>query len=227
MGVVDHAKREFLALGYIPVDQPQEDGPNKWIQENILQLLEVFAEQGHSGTSSNYCIDMFSKLAKYEPLCPLIGDDAEWNDVSGYGGKDDPIIYQNNRCSHVFKEDETAWDSDGYIFWHWCERQLEEDEEGYPGISKFKSNFTSNMSRRKVEFPYVPKSEYIEVECFEVDKGDETPENETPTVLVPGSGWWHTKYPQHILDEHNANFPEVVREVLDQPTCTEPLQNLL
>ena len=35
---INHAKREFLAVGYIPLDQDQEDGPNKWIQENILEL---------------------------------------------------------------------------------------------------------------------------------------------------------------------------------------------
>ena len=43
---VRHAEREFVAAGYTPLDQEQEDGPNKWIQENVLELLEVFARQG-------------------------------------------------------------------------------------------------------------------------------------------------------------------------------------
>ena len=32
MNIIEHAKREFLAAGYDPVEQC-EDGPNKWIQE--------------------------------------------------------------------------------------------------------------------------------------------------------------------------------------------------
>jgi hypothetical protein len=49
--LIDHAKREFLALGYEPVEDAKDD-PNKWIQENILELLKVFSEQGHSGSSA-------------------------------------------------------------------------------------------------------------------------------------------------------------------------------
>ena len=36
MSTVEHAKREFLRAGYTPLDQEQEAGPNKWIQENVL-----------------------------------------------------------------------------------------------------------------------------------------------------------------------------------------------
>lgn len=79
MSYIEHAKREFLALGYKPIDQ-EEDGPNKWIQEAVLALLEVHAKQGHSGFSNEFAVDYFSKLAKFEPLCPLSGDDSEWSD---------------------------------------------------------------------------------------------------------------------------------------------------
>ena len=65
---VNHAKAEFKKLGYIPLDQEQEEGPNKWIQENVLELLDVFSKQGHSGFSAPYCIDMFQKLALFKPL---------------------------------------------------------------------------------------------------------------------------------------------------------------
>lgn len=132
-----HAMRELKACGYTPLDQEQEDGPNKWIQENLLELLEVFGKQGHSGFSANYCIAAFQKLAAFEPLCPLNGDDDEWVEIGD--GK-----FQNKRCSHVFKDDdEQAYDING-IVWQ------EEDGGGY----------TNFYSRVNVEFPYTPKTEY-------------------------------------------------------------------
>ena len=76
--LVAHAKRELLELGYTPFDQEQEDGPDKWIQKNILELLRVFGSQGHSGSSASYCISMFNKLARYEPLTPLKLTDDEF-----------------------------------------------------------------------------------------------------------------------------------------------------
>lgn len=96
MSYIEHAKREFTALGYKPIDECEDD-PNKWIQENILELLEVFAKQGHSGSSAPYCINLFNKLARFEPLAPLTFKDDEWNDV----GND---MFQNIRMSSVFKD---------------------------------------------------------------------------------------------------------------------------
>lgn len=135
-----HARREFRAAGYIPLDQEQEDGPNKWIQDNVIELIRVFAKQGHSGMSAGYCIETFCKLAKFEPLVPLQGTDDEWNDVGGG-------YWQNNRCSHVFKEtDGRAYDMDGRIF---------REPNG--------ACFTSRESRVYITFPYTPTREYVDV----------------------------------------------------------------
>jgi ferredoxin len=159
---LSHAKREFKALGYKPVEEStdEEDGPNKWIQENVFELLEVFSKQGHSGTSAPFCVDYFSKLALFEPLSPLTGEDWEWNEVG-------PGVFQNNRCSHVFHQADRfngrPYDINGKVFWEKCVRDLEEDEEGYPGIREYKSYFTSSDSFVLVEFPYTPTQEYIEV----------------------------------------------------------------
>ena len=196
---IEHAKREFKTVGYIPLDQKQEDGPNKWIQENIIELLDVFNKQGHSATSAEYCINMFSKLAKFEPLCPLLGDDSEWNKIDLTSSFDKPMIYQNNRCSHVFKENDITYDINGYIFWHWAERELYEDEDRYPGTTKYKSYFTSKYSRKIVDFPYTPEIKYIEVESYEVNEDDNN-------IKEPGSGFWYTKYPENIIEEYERTF---------------------
>ena len=142
MKFIEHAKREFKAVGYIPLDQPQEDGPNKWIQENVLELLDVFSKQGHSGFSAPYCISTFKKLASLEPLGPLTGADDEWTEVV------DGRMLQNNRCGHVFKDskDGQAYDIEGRIF---------REPNG--------CCFTSRDSRVPITFPYTPTSEYVDV----------------------------------------------------------------
>ena len=141
---VRHAEREFVAAGYTPLDQEQEDGPNKWIQENVLELLEVFARQGHSGFSAPYVVETFRKLALHEPLVPLSGADDEWNEI-GDG------VFQNNRCSHVFKNKDRfngqAYDIEGRIF-----------REPNGGC------YTSGDSFVPVTFPYTPKREYVDVD---------------------------------------------------------------
>lgn len=100
MNSIDKAKNEFLKLGYKPIEEYDQDNPDRWIQENVLELLEVFSKQGHSGFSAAYVINLFSKLAKHEPLTPIMCTDDEWSDIGEEMGTD---IYQNNRCSAVFK----------------------------------------------------------------------------------------------------------------------------
>lgn len=135
--IIEHAKQEFKIAGYIPVDEDQEDGPNKWIQENILELIEVFEKQGHSGFSASYCVKVFSKLAMFEPMTPLTGEDSEWNKIG-------ENLFQNNRCGHVFKENGKTYDSEGRIF-----------------IDKNDNSYTCKDSSVDIEFPYIPTREYI------------------------------------------------------------------
>lgn len=129
----DHAVRELGKM------DDTEEGPNKWMVENILELIDAFAKQGHSGFSANYAVNAFNKLARFEPLGPLTGEDSEWVEVG-------PQMWQNNRCSRVFKEaDGRAYDIDGRIF---------RDPDG--------TCVTNRDSRVFVTFPYTPTSEYVD-----------------------------------------------------------------
>ena len=93
------AEIEFKALGYIPLDQNPEEDPNKWIQQNVMDLLSVFSLQGHSGSSAQFCISYFKKLAMHDPLSPISCNDNEWGE--SFSGDD---TYQNKRLSSVFKQ---------------------------------------------------------------------------------------------------------------------------
>lgn len=117
------------------------DEMNDAMCDHILKMVDVFAEEGHSGFSAAYAISILQKLLRWEPLSPLTGEDDEWNEENG--------SFQNKRCSRVFKngKDGQAYDIRGKVF-------VEPD-----GVS-----YTSRNSWVDIDFPYVPKTEYVNVE---------------------------------------------------------------
>lgn len=149
-----HAMMEFRAAGWTDESGKFNDEMQEMICKHVMKLLEVFADEGHSGSSAPYAINLFKQLASFEPVAPLTGEDWEWTDVSEYGGRDDGPLFQNKRCGHVFKDNDGAYDSDGIIWYDWHT----DEETG----EKYKTHFTSRESRVPVTFPYTPKREYRE-----------------------------------------------------------------
>lgn len=109
----------------------------------IMKMIDVFADEGHSGMSAGLAVRAFEKVAMFQPLTPLTGEDDEWNEL---GAGD----YQNKRCATVFKRDGKAYDIEGRIF---------REPSG--------ACYTSRDSRVYVTFPYVPKREYVDVPAGE------------------------------------------------------------
>ena len=135
--LVDYAKDELKRIGMIDSGEAYND----CVTKAILDLIELFDSQGHSGFSAPYVINAFSRLAMFKPLSPLTGEDDEWNDI-GDGGS-----LQNKRYSAVFKnKDGTAYDVTGKVF--------TDDGEVW---------YTCKDSRVDVTFPYVvpDKPEYV------------------------------------------------------------------
>jgi hypothetical protein len=139
------AEQELKLAGY-DINDP-EDGPNRWLAEGTLELLKMFSEQGHSGSSAPYAVALFEKLAMWKPITPLTGEDDEWMEVDGGSA-------QNHRNSSVFKgEDGQAYWSGGRVFWEWY------THDGKP----YKSHYTSSDSRVNITFPWTQpdKPEYV------------------------------------------------------------------
>jgi hypothetical protein len=132
---MEHAEIELRSAGLL--DEGSDYG--EMLGNAVLDLVRVFSDQGHSGTSAAQTLKIFSKVAAFEPLVPLTGGDDEWNEV-GEG------VFQNRRCSHVFKEGGEAYDIRGRIF---------REPSG--------ACFTSQDSRVPVVFPYTPSTEYFDV----------------------------------------------------------------
>lgn len=148
-----HAWREFRAAGWVDQNNKFNDEMQEAICMHVLKLLEVFHDEGHSGSSAPYALNVFDTLARFKPIAPLTGEDWEWHDVSEYGGRDDGPVYQNKRCSRVFKDDTGAYDTEGIVWYDWQTNEAGE---------KYKSYFTNYKSRVPVTFPYSPKTEYKE-----------------------------------------------------------------
>lgn len=149
MSMLEWAEQELRYAGY-DINDP-EDGPNRWLAEGTLELLKVFADQGHSGSSAPYAVALFEKLAMWKPIAPLTGEDDEWNDV----GED---TWQNRRNSAVFKgNDGQAYWIEGRVFWEWATHP--EIDDGKP----FKSHYTSRDSRVSITFPWTQpdQREYV------------------------------------------------------------------
>ena len=141
---------EFRAAGWCDENGKFDDEMQEAICNHVLKLLELFADEGHSGSTAPYTVNIFKKLAMFEPIVPLTGEDWEWTEV--HDG-----VFQNKRCSRVFKQadrfDGQAYDIDGIIFYDYYTNENGE---------KSKSYFTGRESAVPVTFPYVPTSVYEE-----------------------------------------------------------------
>lgn len=135
-----HAMTEFRAAGWIDDNGQFHDEMQQMICEHVMKLLEVFGDEGHSGSSSQYAVRLFEKLAMFKPIVPLTGEDHEWTEV--HDG-----VWQNKRCGSVFKErDGRAYNIDGRVF---------REPDG--------CCYTSWDSRVYIDFPYTPTTEYVDV----------------------------------------------------------------
>jgi len=148
--IVDWAKKEL--------DRLNKDGDEmqEHINNDILEIVQVFASQGHSKFSASYVLSILNRLLDWKPLTPLTGEEDEWNDVPEWDKGEN--IQQNKRCSAVFRknfDNGTAYYLNGKVF---------SNDGG-------KTWFTNKNSFVPVTFPYtVPeKPEYIILEEGEED----------------------------------------------------------
>lgn len=92
-GLMKYAFGELKALGYTSAS----DGIDGMLYNDVIELLAVFVSQGHSNNSAPIILNMFQRLAQFQPLSPLRFTDDEW--VEFADGK-----FQNIRRSCFFKE---------------------------------------------------------------------------------------------------------------------------
>ena len=150
---VEYAKSELARIS------KDKDGMQSAINKNILDIVELFASQEHSGLTASYVMSAIDRLLQFKPLTPLTGEDDEWTEIMSENGKK---TFQNNRCYEVFKTTDTQGN---LLEAHDIEGIVVSDDGGITW-------FTSNRFRKDVTFPYMPAthSEEIYIEYISRDK---------------------------------------------------------
>ena len=93
MSLISHAEKELKLAGFFN----RKDMYNGEIEASVIELLKVFEKQNLSGAIAGTVVDLFKKLAMWEILQPLTGEDDEWN-CRGESS------FQNKRLYSVFKD---------------------------------------------------------------------------------------------------------------------------
>lgn len=92
--LVSHARREMELAGLY------DDGVmyGRMLPDAVMELVQVFALQGHSGMSASIVTDIMGRLLQFDNLTELTSDPDEWNEV----GEE---VYQSRRNPSMFAKD--------------------------------------------------------------------------------------------------------------------------
>lgn len=97
-GLTDYAKKELnLMLEKTDPNDEEDYRIQKAFNDSVLEVIETFSKQGHSGLSAQLAIDYVDRLLHFRPLTKLKYTEDEWTEVSDG-------IYQNKRASNVFRD---------------------------------------------------------------------------------------------------------------------------
>lgn len=86
MSIIERAKIELKAINF-----------GEESSKVMIELLEKFLDEWDSGGAVACAQPVFNRLLAGKPLTPLTGADDEWNECG-------PGVFQNRRCSTVFKD---------------------------------------------------------------------------------------------------------------------------
>jgi hypothetical protein len=169
MSLKSHAELELKIAGLFDEDSDYGGA----IGKAVMELIEVFSNQGHSGMSAPYVVSIFNELANFKPLLPITGKDEEWGNIKDIG--DGEPYYQNKRCSALFKDGKNGKP-------YYIDAIIKRDQNGicWSGMAwlneeDYKTGDRSKMVGKKgyiKSFPFKPKTFYIDVKDVEIAKDD-------------------------------------------------------
>ena len=105
--LTEYAKDELTRAGLFDKDSDYDGA----LGVAALEIIEVFAKQGHSGFSAGMVTSIVEKLMRFEPLTPLTYEPDEWLDISEQSGTP---MWHNKRKFTTFSIDggKTHYDLD-------------------------------------------------------------------------------------------------------------------
>lgn len=136
MSLVTYAQDELQRAGWFDEDSDYVG----MVGPAVIEMMEQFAKEGHSGYSAHLVLHIFERLASFRPLTPLEDprDKNEFHCVSECSGTPPLTTLQSLRVSSVFSED-------GGKTWY--------------DIDKKRTLLEKLMRSRRayISFPYMPK----------------------------------------------------------------------
>jgi len=158
MNLIEHAKNEFKRAGWVDENGKYTDEMQEMACNNILELLQIFSNQGHSGFSANYVLNYFDKLVKWNIISPVKKEeDFDWEKVNDN-------TYQSKVISSVFKDEENGKP-------YYLEGIVWVDED-----SSFTGNVENISSSQFIKLPFYPKTFYIKVKDNKIIEKDKLKE---------------------------------------------------
>jgi len=94
MSLEKHAKRELELAGLFDKDSDYSG----MLGKAVMDLVKVFAKQGHSGFSAHQTLKIFQIVASYKNLTPITSNPDEWFEYETGN-------WQNKRDSALFSKD--------------------------------------------------------------------------------------------------------------------------
>lgn len=92
--LVRHARYELTRAGLLD----RESDYDGMLGAAVLELIETFSAQGHSGGSAAAVVELFVPLARFDPLSDLTDDPDEWFEVTDG-------LWQSRRMADRFSRD--------------------------------------------------------------------------------------------------------------------------
>jgi len=176
--------------------------------KEILALCEAFDKSGQSGASAPYTASVIAgtvkKLMLQEPICDVTGHETEWVDVGEMC--DGSIIYQNSRCSALFKEgiegkayylNAIAWKYNKDVF----TGEVYIDDKSFELIG----------SKQFVKFPFKPKIFYVDVVRVPITKEEAERRNLHYTEDINNNCYYTIVKDARQLDEVFNYYEKLMR----------------
>lgn len=125
-----HARRELELAGLFDKDSDYGGmmGPA------VMNMIYVFASEGHSGFSAHWALGLFEKVASFQNLTPITSNSEEWCEVSEnlWQCRRDSRLFSHNGGKTWYNYEDCAYryrDKNGATFTCNC-RLTEEEAEG-------------------------------------------------------------------------------------------------
>ena len=123
-----YALNELSEAGMFKEDSDYEGDMGK----SVMELISLFARQGHSGFSGSMALHLFRRLANFKPLSPI--QKPTENEYCERG----PGVYQHKRLSSLFSNDFGK---------HWHDID----------VKRTMLDIIFKKRWHRVKFPYLPK----------------------------------------------------------------------